>query len=331
MVWAWTKNGSFTVRIAYGVAFHFLKEGKKQDDKGGSSDTTKMKEFWTSIWQLECPNKVKQFLWKACTTILPTNSRLASRKVTNDDRCGLCGMCETSGHILWGCKVASEAWKNVGLSTKFKDQFQCPKEFIDVVWRLKEDKKVQDWERFTVTAWKIWNHRNVFKHEGHCKQPKQIAEEARYYTEECRQSVTTSIRNPVRAKILWKPLSDRWYKVNVDGAVFSESSSCGVGVVIRDEKGQLMGALSKRIQLPLGPLEVEAKAMEEGIQLANCLSLKEVIIEGDAKQVVMAISDAGTTLSSISKVIKGVRLWLQHFHSWMVSHVGRNGNMAAHL
>lgn len=69
-----------------------------------------------------------------------------------------------------------------------------------------------------------------------------------------------------------------------------------------------MGALSKRIQLPLGPLEVEAKAMEEGIQLANCLSLKEVIFEGDAKQVVMAIFDAGTTLSSISKVIKGVRL-----------------------
>ena len=74
-----------------------------------------------------------------------------------------------------------------------------------------------------------------------------------------------------------------------------------------------MGALSKRIKLPLGPLEVEAKAMEEGIQLARDLSLKEIIIEGDAKQVVMAISDTVYAPSSISKVIEGIRFWLLHF------------------
>ena len=74
-----------------------------------------------------------------------------------------------------------------------------------------------------------------------------------------------------------------------------------------------MGALCKRIQLPLGPLEVEAKPMEEGIQVARDLSLKEIIIEGDAKQVVMAISDTGSAPSLISKVIEGMRLRLLHF------------------
>lgn len=113
----------------------------------------------------------------------------------------------------------------------------------------------------------------------------------------------------------------------MDGAVFSNSGSCGVGVVVRNVKGQLMGALSKRIHLPLGPLEVEAKACEEGILLANDLSLKEVIIKGDAQQVVKAFTDAGPPPSSISKVIEGANLWLQHFQSWEASHVGRNGNM----
>ncbi|KAK9993954.1 hypothetical protein SO802_023657 [Lithocarpus litseifolius] len=262
-----------------------------------------------------------------------TNSRLASRKITRDDSCGLCGLCETSGHVLWGCKFASEVWKIVGLPTKARDQLQRPKEFIDVVWRLKEDESVQDWERYAVTAWKIWNNRNAFKHEGHCKQPKQVAEEARNYTEECRQSdTTTPIRIPARAKTPWNPPRAGWYKVNVDGAISSYSGSCGVGVVIRNEKGQLMGALSKRIQLPLGPLEVEAKAMEEGIHLARDLSLKEIIIEGGAKQVVMAISDTGSAPSSICKLIEGMRLWLLQFKSWTVSHIGsrRNGNMVAH-
>lgn len=53
----------------------------------------------------------------------------------------------------------------------------------------------------------------------------------------------------------------------------------------------------------MGVLEVEAKAFEEGILLANDLSLKEIIIEGDAQQVVKAFTDAGFTPSLISKMI----------------------------
>ena len=154
-VWAGTRNGSFTVRSAYEVAFNLIKEGKKQVFLGESSDRSKMKEFWKFIWKLECPNKVKQFFWKACKNILPTNSTLVSRKITRDDRCGLCGLCETSGHALWGCKFASEVWKNGGLPTKVRDQLRCSKEFIDMVWKLKEDKCIQDWDWYAITAWKI--------------------------------------------------------------------------------------------------------------------------------------------------------------------------------
>ena len=255
---------------------------------------------------------------------------LVSRKITGNDSCGLCGLCETSGHALWGCKFASEVWKNGGLPTRVRDQLRYSKEFIDVVWRLKEDKCIQDWEWYAITAWKIWNNRNSFKHEGLCKQPKQIAVEARNYTEECRQTDPTANGIQVRTKTCWQPPRVGWYKVNVDGAIFTDAGCCGVGVVIRNEKGQIMGALSKRFQLPLWPLEIETKAMEEGIQLAKDLSLKEIIIEGDAKQVVMAISDSASAPSSIKKVIEGMRLCLLHFNSWTASHVGRNGNMVAH-
>ena len=40
---------------------------------------------------------------------------------------------------------------------------------------------------------------------------------------------------------LLEPPRVGWYKVNVDGAIFSDSGSGGAGVVIKNEKGQLMG------------------------------------------------------------------------------------------
>ena len=39
-------------------------------------------------------------------------------------------------------------------------------------------------------------------------------------------------------------------------------------MVIRDHAGKVMATLSKIVHQPLGPLEMEAKAMEEGVTFA---------------------------------------------------------------
>lgn len=53
----------------------------------------------------------------------------------------------------------------------------------------------------------------------------------------------------------WNPPTAPLFKINVDVAIFPFQRMCGVGVVIRDEMGLEVGALGKRLNIPLGPLE----------------------------------------------------------------------------
>ena len=65
--------------------------------------------------------------------------------------------------------------------------------------------------------------------------------------------------------------------LNVDGATFKSSHSSGVGVVICDFAGRVEATLNKTIPVLLGPLEIEAKALEEGVLFAWDVGVQEVI------------------------------------------------------
>ena len=129
----------------------------------------------------------------------------------------------------------------------------------------------------------------------------------------------------------WIPLSEGWYKVNVNGTVFKESGSCGIGIVIRNERGEIMGAMSKRMDLPLGALEVEAKAFEEGMLLARDLGMKHIVLEGDVQGVTDALMGCSSPPTSIQMIIEGIQRQKSNIQVWKARYVRRTSNMAAHL
>ncbi|KAK4558042.1 hypothetical protein RGQ29_007697 [Quercus rubra] len=79
------------------------------------------------------------------------------------------------------------------------------------------------------------------------------------------------------SEVYWSPPKPPWFKVNVEGAVFSSLKSVGVGIVIWDHCGQVAAAMSRSLDVPLGPLETQAKAMEEAILFAKDTGFHDVI------------------------------------------------------
>ena len=83
-----------------------------------------------------------------------------------------------------------EVWKEAELGLPVPNQ--PIRDFVDVVWALKERKVDLDWDLFAITTWLIWNNRNSFKYEGKCKEARRIAKEARDLGQEMQEPQTTS-------------------------------------------------------------------------------------------------------------------------------------------
>ena len=194
LTWAWTPNGRFTVSSVYMVACSWLCERRKKEEGCEVSNPKKGRKFWNFIWQLNCPSKIKQFIWRACKNILPTNYCLKLRKIPIEDACGVCGKVESSRHALWDCEVAGAVWRESKLPLpSFKSSLR---DFMDVVWKIWEEKREISWESFATTAWCIWKNRNSIKFEGRGKAVKTLVKEAKLLVEEF-SSEKIKVKQPV--------------------------------------------------------------------------------------------------------------------------------------
>ena len=121
------------------------------------------------------------------------------------------------------------------------------------------------------------------------------------------------------------------YKVNVDGAVFESQKEVSVGVVIRDHEGNFISGLSKKLQFPLGAVEIEAKAFETRMIFAGDIGIQDFVLEGDSLILVRALCDTSPALASIAHAIYGVRAASYEFRNVKFSHVRRKGNVPTYI
>ena len=93
----------------------------------------------------------------------------------------------------------------------------------------------------------------------------------------------------------------------MDGAIFSDLKAVGFGAIIRDEKGCVVAALSRKLHAPLGAAKAEAKAIEMGLIFAKDIDVCDIILEGDSLNVYLALLGLLAPPPSVDAVIPRVQ------------------------
>ena len=118
-----------------------------------------------------------------------------------------------------------------------------------------------------MVAWVVWTNQNKFRVGSVKKSSQQVAYDALEFLMEFQESNCVASSLSTTTQFSWTPPPPTRYKINVDGAVFAAQKSAGIGVIIKDSDGSVIGACSKKIHFALGAVEVEAKAVEFGLHL----------------------------------------------------------------
>ena len=94
--------------------------------------------------------------------------------------------------------------------------------------------------------------------------------------------------------------------MNIDGAFFDADNTTGLGVVIRNEQGQVMVSLLEHLPLPSSVIEVEALATRRGLELAVETRFRNIVLESDSQILITALQGDSYSSASFGHLVKDI-------------------------
>nr|XP_023920414.1 uncharacterized protein LOC112031943 [Quercus suber] len=153
---------------------------------------------------------------------------------------------------------------------------------------------------------------------------------AKLYISEFQTKIPKEATKPPRGRIQWCPPQGETYKTNYNGAVFTETGKAGIGMVVRNAKGEVMADLAKKISHPGSVELLEALAARRDVKFTVELGFMDSEFEGDSEIVCKALGSADCSHSSIGQIVKDIMSMISSLRTYTFSHVRRQGNGVAH-
>ena len=120
------------------------------------------------------------------------------------------------------------------------------------------------------------------------------------------------------------------YKVNVDATVFAEINASGFGVVVCNERVEVMASLAAKGPSVQDSEEAELLACRKVLEFVVNAGFMDVVLEGDNLNVMRAISTGKANRSRLGHVYEDIQCLAAGFRSYSVSFVKCSANAVAH-
>lgn len=255
------------------------------------------------------PNKVKNFVWRAATNVLPTAVNLISKRVNIPPTCAVCHASdETVIHSLVECNVAKACW--ISSSVGFVGHCYSFLEWLDhIVTRCSKE----ECHIAMMICWRVWINRNdkvwnnktgsvnqVLNSAGQLLYQWQAAKKQQFYAD-------ADVHKLVPGAMCWERPKLGWVKCNVDAAIFSSQGKIGFGCVLRNSEGVFLIARCAGMAGNFGAREAEALGIREALSWLKGLQFPSVIVETDCLLVFQALVEEFSRSNGFGLIIDECR------------------------
>lgn len=290
--------------------------------RSGCSHLNAGANIWKVIWGLQVPNVTKMFLWKEFNNLLSTKENLFHRRVVDGQLCPICTIeVESVVHILWECPSTMDVWSfGPGSLQKCGSGAARMSRVLEAILKRCTSAEIEFW---AVLTRKIWLKRNSVGFGRDFIPPNQLVQESHASLEDFR-GVTILVAMEEDTCSLhfvdFPPLTGL-YKANWNAAIDIKNGRIGVSIIARDSWRQVVVAHSLTISALVDSVVVEAWAASHAVLFAKETGLLDLILKGDAFQVVNQINAESSSLSGIGHFTEGIKFELHSQRSSGVIHV----------
>lgn len=234
--------------------------------------------------------------------------------------------------MAWSCGAANDVWASSPLAIH---KWPRVMENIHQLWeKITTNLQPTDVETAAIILRQIWTRRIEHVFQGKIQSPERVNTAVLLDKNEflSAQKLCLAVFPPVqlsRQLSRWKVSKRGWVKINWDAAVFEKKHMMGVGVVIRDDHGEVTACLSAPQTCFSHPIVAETRAPWKAFQFCKDLGFEYGFFEGDSQQLVTAINSEADCDAWYGHLIEEAKIFLKNQPYWSVSFVHREGNQAA--
>ncbi|GAU49376.1 hypothetical protein TSUD_177250 [Trifolium subterraneum] len=335
LMWPYSKDGTYTVKTGYNVLKHW------QDSTANGSTTNSHSHIWKKLWTLPTIPRNKTLLWRIYQQALPVRSALNKRGIQCTIVCPRClHKEETINHVFMECHRAAKIWFGSKLGIRFDNNHR---NFTDWLTHNIINLEKKDLSYIASIIYGIWYARNSQVFDNKDIDDRVVIDKALENMLEYQmsikpeQTIQQNLSNNNQSRPNHRP-SNRWTKPNqgtIKGncdANLSVEGRWGLGVVFRDEDGEVLATATWELPGYNDPETAEACAIYHAIRLAADCCFQQVIIESDCTNIIRKINDPQIRARSyLGNYVWGINCNRGNFRICLFNHISRKANGVAHV